>query len=127
MTFGEQVFQARTQLGMTQERLAKELHISQFTISIWECGKHSPTKRYRTNFEKFCLGQGVLLPGSIPNQITTLYVHADEMPKNCVECPLTDEYSDLPNIHCQVTDEIVNVTVDTLSTRLLSCPLRVLK
>ena len=90
MTFGEQVFQARTQLGMTQERLAKELHISQFTISIWECGKHSPTKRYRRNFEKYCMGQGVRLSGSVSNQIKILYLHADEMPKNCVECPLTE-------------------------------------
>lgn len=128
MTFGEQVVQVRELLRISQEKLAQELNISHATVSIWESSKHSPQTRYRTLFENFCRNHGISFSGTRkPGCIKTLYVKADEMPANCVACPLTDEYSDLPNVRCQVTDEIISALEDTLTSRPASCPLCVLK
>ncbi len=127
MTFSEQVVQVRAQLGISQEKLAKELNISHATVNIWESGKHSPQKRYQRVFDNFCRKHGISFLPPIGSGIKTLYLKADEMPLSCVACPLTDEYSDLPNVRCQITDEIINASEDTLSARLPSCPLRVLK
>lgn len=127
MTFGEQVLQVRAQLGMSQDKFARELDISHATINFWEKGKSSPQKRYQRLFERFCREHGISLPVTVKSGIKTLYLNADEMPQSCVACPLTDEYSDLPNIRCQITDDIINGSEDTLNARLSSCPLRVLK
>ncbi|MDE6059378.1 MAG: helix-turn-helix domain-containing protein [Clostridia bacterium] len=128
MTFSEQVVQVREQLRISQEKLAQELNISHATVSIWESGKHSPQTRYRMLFENFCRNHGISFSGTEKTgSIKTLYVKADEMPSSCVACPLTDEYSDSPNVRCQVTDEIISASEDTLTSRPASCPLRILK
>lgn len=127
MTFSEQVIQARELLRISQEKLAQELNISHATVSIWESGKHSPQKRYLKLFENFCRQHEISFLPTVKNGITTLYLKANEMPESCIACPLTDEYSDLPNVRCQITDEIINGSEDTLSARHPSCPLRVLK
>ena len=42
MKFGERLKKARTDLGLTQERVAQELHVSRQTISSWENERSYP-------------------------------------------------------------------------------------
>lgn len=41
--FGRRLHQARTELGITQERLAKELQVTRAAISAWETGAYLPS------------------------------------------------------------------------------------
>ncbi len=42
----EEIKKLREDLGLTQERLAYELHISFYTVNRWERGKSSPKGIY---------------------------------------------------------------------------------
>ena len=42
MTFGEKLYELRKQRGMSQEALARELHVSRQAISRWELGEVAP-------------------------------------------------------------------------------------
>jgi len=42
MDFAQTVKEIRTQLNMSQEHLARELHVSFATVNRWENGKNSP-------------------------------------------------------------------------------------
>ena len=40
--------------------------------------------------------------------ISKLYLLENEIPENCYECPLKEDYTDFPNIYCEVTGNIIN-------------------
>jgi DNA-binding transcriptional regulator YiaG len=44
----------RSQLGISQEELARELRVSFATVNRWENGKVKPSKMARTVFRAFC-------------------------------------------------------------------------
>lgn len=52
--FGDIIKKVRTQLGITQEQLARELDISFSTINRWENGHTSPSKLARMRLLEFC-------------------------------------------------------------------------
>lgn len=45
----------RTQLNMSQEQLARELHVSFATVNRWENGKNSPNMLARKALYDFCV------------------------------------------------------------------------
>jgi len=45
-------------LGVTQEDLARRLHVSVFTVSKWECGKAVPVPRLRVKLKKLGIAAG---------------------------------------------------------------------
>jgi putative transcriptional regulator len=47
--------EVRTQLGISQEDLARELNVSFATINRWENEKTKPFRLARKKFEEFCL------------------------------------------------------------------------
>lgn len=54
MEFKDKVLYARAVLNLTQEQLAKELHVTYITINRWEHGKIKPTRKAIIQFENFC-------------------------------------------------------------------------
>lgn len=52
--FPELIKEVRTQLGLSQEDIAREICVSFATINRWENGKTAPFKLARTQFEEFC-------------------------------------------------------------------------
>ena len=42
MSFGEQILSRRKELGLTQQNVANELHITRQTLSKWENNKSYP-------------------------------------------------------------------------------------
>lgn len=54
MQFEEVVKMIRTELGITQEQLARELNISFSTINRWENGHTSPSKLAKMRLLEFC-------------------------------------------------------------------------
>ena len=54
MEFSEQVLQVRARLNLTQAMLGEKLHVSLNTISRWESGKSTPTKKAKCAFDQFC-------------------------------------------------------------------------
>jgi len=60
MTFGEKVLEARGQLLLTQEQLAKELGVAFSTINRWEKGKNAPQFLEQRKFDDFCKTRGVV-------------------------------------------------------------------
>lgn len=59
MEFKERCLQARLQLNLSQEALAKRLGVSFATINRWENGKSIPRKLTMYRFEKFCEESGI--------------------------------------------------------------------
>lgn len=59
MEFSQIVKRARRQKGMSQEDLARALHVSFATINRWENGKTRPNYLTQTVFFAFCKEQGV--------------------------------------------------------------------
>lgn len=53
--FSELVKNVRTQLGLSQEELARALGVCFSTINRWENGKTTPFKLARAQFDAFCL------------------------------------------------------------------------
>jgi len=52
--FPELVKDVRSQLGLSQEDLARALGVSFATVNRWENGKTSPSKLARSQFDLFC-------------------------------------------------------------------------
>jgi DNA-binding XRE family transcriptional regulator len=50
----ELVKEVRTQLGVSQENLARELGVSFATVNRWENGKSKPSKLAKVQFDNFC-------------------------------------------------------------------------
>ncbi len=65
MTFNEQLLQVRVQLDLTQNELAEKLNVSFATISRWENGKASPTKKALLTFRKFCKENNIVFEEEI--------------------------------------------------------------
>jgi putative transcriptional regulator len=52
--FQELIRRVRSQLGISQEKLAHELRVSFATVNRWEYGKTAPFKLARMQFDAFC-------------------------------------------------------------------------
>lgn len=61
MDFSQIVKTARQKTGMSQEDLARALHVSFATINRWENGKTSPNQLTRAVFFAFCKEHGIQL------------------------------------------------------------------
>lgn len=59
MEFSQLVRLTRQKLGMSQEDLARALHISFATVNRWENGKTRPNQLTETVFFDFCKQHGV--------------------------------------------------------------------
>ena len=59
MEFSQLVSLTRQKLGMTQEDLARALHISFATVNRWENGKTRPNQLTQTVFFDFCKQHGL--------------------------------------------------------------------
>jgi putative transcriptional regulator len=59
MCFDDIVKTVRKSLGITQERLARELNISFSTINRWENGRTNPSKLARMRLAEYCLQRNV--------------------------------------------------------------------
>lgn len=59
MEFSQLVRFTRQKLGMSQEDLARALHISFATVNRWENGKTRPNQLTETVFFDFCKQHGV--------------------------------------------------------------------
>lgn len=59
MDFGSIVKQVRTELGLSQEQLARELNISFSTVNRWENGKTNPSQMANELFTSFCVSRNI--------------------------------------------------------------------
>lgn len=59
MDFAKTVKEIRLKLNMSQEQLARELHISFATVNRWENGKNSPNIIARKALYDFCKDKGL--------------------------------------------------------------------
>jgi len=53
-TFSETLAQLRQQLGVSQEKLARQLGVSFATVNRWENGYHTPSNLAKARFDAFC-------------------------------------------------------------------------
>ena len=54
MDFSQTVKEIRTKLNMSQEQLARELHVSFATVNRWENGKNRPNMLAKKALYNFC-------------------------------------------------------------------------
>ncbi len=54
MVFAEKIEKVRTELNLSQERLAKELGVSFATVNRWEKGHSEPSYLALAKFTEFC-------------------------------------------------------------------------
>lgn len=59
LTFAETVKKARKQLNISQEQLARELHVSFSTVNRWENEKSKPNNIAKKVFYDFCQEKGI--------------------------------------------------------------------
>ncbi len=59
MDFPQIVKVIRSRLNMSQEQLAREIHVSFATINRWENGKNSPNMLAKKALYDFCNEKGV--------------------------------------------------------------------
>lgn len=59
MNFAQIVKEIRAQLNMSQEQLARELHVSFATVNRWENGKNSPNMLAKKTLYNFCKEKGL--------------------------------------------------------------------
>lgn len=59
MDFSQVVKNIRNRLNMSQEQLAREIHVSFATINRWENGKNSPNMLAKKALYDFCREKGV--------------------------------------------------------------------
>lgn len=63
MSFSEKVKKVRTELGISQEELARKLDMSFATINRWESGMYKPSKLAKKVFDDFCLTNNIKFDG----------------------------------------------------------------
>lgn len=54
MDFAKTIKEIRTQLNISQEQLARELHVSFATVNRWENGKNNPNMLAKKAIYDFC-------------------------------------------------------------------------
>ena len=59
MEFAKLVKEIRIELGISQEQLSEELHVSFATINRWENGRNKPNKLARKVLYEYCKKQEV--------------------------------------------------------------------
>lgn len=59
MDFAQTVKEIRSQLNMSQEHLARELHVSFATVNRWENGKNSPNMLAKKALYDICKEKGL--------------------------------------------------------------------
>lgn len=61
MSFAEQVKYVRTELKLSQERLAQILGVSFATINRWENGNYNPSRLAQKVFQDFCKNNNICI------------------------------------------------------------------
>ncbi len=61
MEIKDKLILARAKLNLSQEKLAKELNVSYVTVSRWETGVSTPTKKAVAKFNDFCKNSDIRL------------------------------------------------------------------
>ena len=58
-----------------------------------------------------------------------VFVHEEDLPKNCLNCPFVDTSSDFPNLFCNVNCEMLNDTGEEAidEERHKNCPLKIIE
>ena len=59
MTEGELIKSVRTQLGLSQQKFAKEMHVAFSTINRWENGKSTPNSMARVLLSDYMRKHGI--------------------------------------------------------------------
>ena len=59
MEFAKLVKELRIELGMSQEQLSKELHVSFATVNRWENSRNNPNKIARKVLYEYCKNKGL--------------------------------------------------------------------
>ena len=59
MEFAMLVKEIRIEIGISQEQLSEELHVSFATINRWENGRNNPNKLARKVLYEYCKNKGV--------------------------------------------------------------------
>ena len=59
MTEGELIKAVRTQLGLSQQKFAKEMHVAFSTINRWENGKSTPNSMARALLSDYMRKHGI--------------------------------------------------------------------
>lgn len=59
MAFAQIVKEIRTKFNMSQEQLARELHVSFATVNRWENGKNRPNMLAKKALYDFCKEKGL--------------------------------------------------------------------
>lgn len=59
MDFAQTVKEIRIKLNMSQEQLARELHVSFATVNRWENGKNRPNMLAKKALYDFCKEKGL--------------------------------------------------------------------
>lgn len=59
MEIGQTVKEIRTILNISQEHLARELHVSFATVNRWENGKNNPNMIAKRVLYDFCIKNGL--------------------------------------------------------------------
>lgn len=63
MEFKDKLILVRAKLNLTQQMLAKELHVTYVTVNRWENGNAKPTKKAVACFNEFCKMRDMLADG----------------------------------------------------------------
>jgi DNA-binding transcriptional regulator YiaG len=59
MEFAKLVKEIRIELGMSQDQLSEELHVSFATVNRWENGRNNPNKIAKKVLYDYCKNKGV--------------------------------------------------------------------
>jgi transcriptional regulator with XRE-family HTH domain len=72
-TFGQMILTLRTTIGLTQEGLARLLHVSRRTVGGWEAGSSYPKAENLRAFIELCVQQQAFPSGREAEEITVLW------------------------------------------------------
>lgn len=57
-----------------------------------------------------------------------IFIHREDLPESCLECPFMDSSSDFPNMFCNVTSELCDsYKVDVTEERNENCPIKIVE
>ena len=57
-----------------------------------------------------------------------IFVHREDLPESCFQCPFMDSSSDFPNMFCNVTNELCDSNeVDITEERNENCPIKIIE
>ncbi len=57
-----------------------------------------------------------------------VFIHREDLPKSCLDCPFSDTSSDFPNMFCNVTSDLCDShREDPTEERNRDCPIRIIE